>query len=156
MSLRGLADGALFTAIPIVIAVLLLFAATAQAQAPERLVLAFYYTWFDERSWGPDQMPDQPLEPYVSRDRAVMARHIEPRFAIGTANAAEFFVSAAISAVFVATLGISHVHVVAGLLVGGVVAAPFAAWLTRRLPARPLMAAVGVLVVLLSLYNLLR
>ena len=64
--------------------------------------------------------------------------------------------SAAISAVFVATLGISHVHVVAGLLVGGVVAAPFAAWLTRRLPARPLMAAVGVLVVLLSLYNLSR
>ncbi|GIX37105.1 MAG: UPF0721 transmembrane protein [Silanimonas sp.] len=86
----------------------------------------------------------------------LMARHIEPRFAIGTANAAEFFVSAAISAVFVATLGISHVHVVAGLLVGGVVAAPFAAWLTRRLPARPLMAAVGGLVVLLSLYNLSR
>lgn len=47
-------------------------------------------------------------------------------------------------------------HVVAGLLVGGVVAAPFAAWLTRRLPARPLMATVGVLVVLLSLYNLSR
>lgn len=55
----------------------------AQAQAPERLVLAFYYTWFDEHSWGPDRVPDQPLEPYVSRDRAVMARHIEQAKAAG-------------------------------------------------------------------------
>jgi uncharacterized membrane protein YfcA len=94
--------------------------------------------------WGPMVTPH------------LMARHIEPRFAIGTANAAEFFVSATISAVFVATLGISHVHIVAGLLVGGVVAAPFAAWLTTRLPARPLMAGVGALVVVLSVFNLSR
>ncbi len=86
----------------------------------------------------------------------LMARQIEPRLAIGTANAAEFFVTSAISAVFVATLGVSHVPVVAGLLVGGVAAAPFAAWLIRHLPARPLMGAVGVLVVLISLYNLSR
>lgn len=69
-------------------AVLLFFFAAsilpaAQAQAPERLVLAFYYTWFDEHSWGPDKVPDVPLEIYVSRDRAVMARHIEQAKAAG-------------------------------------------------------------------------
>ncbi|MCX7034000.1 MAG: sulfite exporter TauE/SafE family protein [Arenimonas sp.] len=87
---------------------------------------------------------------------SLLARHVEPRFAIGTANAAEFFVSLAISVVFLATLGISHTHVVLGLLVGGVIAAPFAAWLAKRIPARPLMAAVGTLVALVSLYNLLK
>lgn len=86
----------------------------------------------------------------------LMARHLEPRIAIGTANAAEFFVSLAVSAVFLFTLGISHVHVVLGLLVGGVVAAPFAAWLARRVPARPMMAAVGLMVAGVSVYNLLR
>lgn len=87
---------------------------------------------------------------------SLLARHVEPRYAIGTANAAEFFVSLAITVVFLATLGISHTHVVLGLLLGGVIAAPFAAWLARRIPARPMMAAVGGLVVLVSLYNLLR
>ena len=87
---------------------------------------------------------------------SLLARHIEPRFAIGTANAAEFFVSLAISVVFLVTLGITYGYVVLGLLVGGVIAAPFAAWLTLRIPARPLMAAVGGLVVAVSLYNLLR
>ncbi len=49
----------------------------AAAQSPERLVLAFYYTWFDENSWNPGGLPDLPAQPYVSRDRGVMARHIE-------------------------------------------------------------------------------
>jgi len=49
----------------------------AAAQSPERLVLAFYYTWFDENSWGADRVPDQPLARYVSRARVAMARQIE-------------------------------------------------------------------------------
>lgn len=43
----------------------------------ERLVLAFYYTWFDEATWTYDRLSDLPVEPYVSRDRGVMGRHIE-------------------------------------------------------------------------------
>ena len=50
--------------------------ASAHAEG-ERLVLAFYYNWFDENSWGPNKVPDQPAPTYVSRDRAVMARHID-------------------------------------------------------------------------------
>ncbi len=41
------------------------------------LVLAFYYTWFDENTWNYDQLSDLPAEPYVSRDRGVMGRHID-------------------------------------------------------------------------------
>jgi hypothetical protein len=47
------------------------------AQSPDRLVLAFYYTWFDMNSWSLAKVPDQPLAPYASRDRTVMARHIQ-------------------------------------------------------------------------------
>ena len=43
----------------------------------ERLVLAFYYNWFDENTWTPSKVPDFPTATYVSRDRAAMARHID-------------------------------------------------------------------------------
>jgi hypothetical protein len=55
----------------------------AVAQSSDRLVLAFYYTWFDENSWGSDQVPDLPTTPYVSRDRAVMGQHIDMAKAAG-------------------------------------------------------------------------
>ena len=57
--------------------------APARADGGERLVLAFYYNWFDENSWGPNKVPDQPAPPYVSRDRGVMARHIDQAKAAG-------------------------------------------------------------------------
>jgi uncharacterized protein YraI len=43
----------------------------------DRLVLAFYYTWFDEATWTYDKLSDLPAEPYVSRDRGVMGRQID-------------------------------------------------------------------------------
>lgn len=84
----------------------------------------------------------------------LIAQHLPPRIAIGTANAAEFFVSLAISLVFLVTLGVSHTEVVLGLLIGGVIAAPFAAWLAKHMPARLTTGLVGGLVVVLSLINL--
>ena len=54
----------------------------AQAQG-QRLVLAFYYTWFDENTWKPSKVPDMPVQPYVSRDRSVMDRHIAQAQAAG-------------------------------------------------------------------------
>jgi hypothetical protein len=53
------------------------------AQSPDRLVLAFYYNWFDENSWLAGKTPDRPLTSYVSRDRAAMARQIEQAKAAG-------------------------------------------------------------------------
>jgi uncharacterized membrane protein YfcA len=78
-----------------------------------------------------------------------------PREAIGSASLAEFFVTAAVSAAFVATVGITLWPIIAGLVLGGVLAAPLAALAAKRVPDRLLMAAVGVVVSLLALRGLL-
>ena len=52
-------------------------AAPLPQRSGDPLVLAFYYTWFDENTWTYDKLSDLPAQPYVSRDRAVMGRHIE-------------------------------------------------------------------------------
>jgi uncharacterized membrane protein YfcA len=84
----------------------------------------------------------------------------EPRRAIGTVNTAEFFVTVAISATFVWALVTghwedagalnNHAAAVGGLVVGGLLAAPFAGWITKRLPRRALTYGVGGLLVLLA------
>lgn len=86
----------------------------------------------------------------------LVARHHEPRYAIGTAHAAKFFVSLTISLVFLATLGFSHPQVVFGLMTGGVIAAPLGAWLVKRVRPRPLLLMVGLLVVGLATRTLLK
>lgn len=73
------------------------------------------------------------------------------RFAIGSVNAAEFFVTCVISVTFLATTGFSIWPIMAGLLLGGVLAAPVAARLTKHVPEKPLMIVVGVMILLLSL-----
>jgi hypothetical protein len=50
------------------------YVAVAQSQ---RLVLAFYYAWYDEDTWSYDKVPDLPLEPYRSADRKTIERHVE-------------------------------------------------------------------------------
>ncbi|MBN2359223.1 MAG: sulfite exporter TauE/SafE family protein [Deltaproteobacteria bacterium] len=81
----------------------------------------------------------------------LVARGNQPRETIGSVNASEFFVTLAESVVFVMTIGLSHWQIILGLLLGGVVAAPLAALVTRRLPVRVLMVLVGVLVSAVSL-----
>jgi uncharacterized protein len=78
-----------------------------------------------------------------------------PRTTIGSVNAAEFFVTLTISTTFVTTIGLTHWPVIAGLVIGGVIAAPFAALATKHLPDRVLMVTVGVVVMLLSARNFL-
>lgn len=51
--------------------------APLRQSSADPLVMAFYYTWFDENTWTYDQLSDLPAEPYVSRDRGVMGRHID-------------------------------------------------------------------------------
>lgn len=50
--------------------------APAQADS-ERLVLAFYYTWFDNKTWTSGTVPDVPATPYNSDDHAAMARQVD-------------------------------------------------------------------------------
>jgi uncharacterized membrane protein YfcA len=77
-----------------------------------------------------------------------------PRYAIGTVNAAEFFVTSVVSATFIMTVGLELWPIIAGLVLGGALAAPFAAYATQKLPDRPLMILVAVLVILLGARNL--
>lgn len=57
----------------------LLYYPTPTSAAPEsqgnRLVLAFYYAWYDDNSWG-GGVPDVPSPRYASRDRATIERHV--------------------------------------------------------------------------------
>jgi uncharacterized membrane protein YfcA len=78
-----------------------------------------------------------------------------PRFTIGSVNLAEFFVTLTISITFLVTVGLDLWPIIAGLILGGVIAAPFAAYTTKHLPDRVLMIIVGAVVVLLSLRGIL-
>lgn len=78
-----------------------------------------------------------------------------PRYAIGSVNLSEFFVTLTISLTFLFTIGLELWPIITGLIAGGIVAAPFAALATKHLPDKPLMVIVGCVVILLSLRNLI-
>jgi uncharacterized membrane protein YfcA len=78
-----------------------------------------------------------------------------PRYAIGSVNIAEFFVALIISTTFFLTVGLSLWPIIAGLIIGGVIAAPFAAIATKHIPDKILMLIVGCVVVLLSVRTIL-
>lgn len=77
---------------------------------------------------------------------------------IGSVNTAEFFVTIAESATFIISLRASfldNLYAVLGLIIGGVIAAPIAAWLCKKIPVKPLLAFVGLLIVGLNTYSLI-
>ncbi len=80
----------------------------------------------------------------------------EPKTTIGSVNAAEFFVTLASGFSFALLIGIQHWESVAGLVLGGLLVAPFAARLTRHINRRLLMVLVGTLIVCLSLWTIVR
>jgi len=76
---------------------------------------------------------------------------------VGTVNTAEFLLAVAISVSFIATLGLTAFGVAAvGMIVGGVIAAPFGAVLVKRVPPRVLLFAVSIVLVATSLFSALR
>lgn len=74
-----------------------------------------------------------------------------PRYTIGTVSLTEFFITLASAATFFFTSGVSHLAVVVGLLIGGVVAAPISAKLAGKLPAKTMMIGVGIIVMIWSI-----
>ncbi|MFP5245168.1 MAG: sulfite exporter TauE/SafE family protein, partial [Thermoanaerobaculia bacterium] len=86
----------------------------------------------------------------------LLARGNEPRTTIGSVNFAEFFITVATTITFVLTIGVSEWLPIAGLALGGLIAAPLAARMTGKIPARPLMVMVAVLVILLSIRTIVR
>lgn len=84
----------------------------------------------------------------------LLARGNAFNLTVGTVNAVEFFVTLTASLMFFLSLGLGHWDIVLALAIGGVAAAPLGAWLVRRVPQKPLLLLVGLLVVVLSLRTL--
>lgn len=93
--------------------------------------------------WGP-----------VVTSTMVAAGH-DVKKSIGTVNAAEFLVTVAETTAFAVLLQdfASCSQILLGLVLGGVAAAPLAAWICKKIPVRPLLAIVGILIIGLNVYN---
>jgi uncharacterized protein len=74
-----------------------------------------------------------------------------PRYAIGTGNFVEFFVSLASASTFLFFVKELSLAPVLGLILGGVVAAPFAAYICKLIKPKYLMIGVGILIIFLSI-----
>jgi uncharacterized protein len=79
----------------------------------------------------------------------------DPRYTIGSVNAAEFAVAFASGITFMLFNGINNWQVVLGLIVGGVIAAPIGAMVVGKIKRKPLMLIVGTLVIGLSIRTIL-
>lgn len=83
-----------------------------------------------------------------------------PRYVIGTVNTTEFLIALSVSLSFVFALVTGHwddageltdhAAAVAGLVGGGLLAAPFAGWFTKSIPETVLLRLVGGLILLLA------
>lgn len=89
-------------------------------------------------AWGPV------VTPYL------LHRGVQPRYAIGSVNTAEIAVASASAFSLLASVGRGgfNVAVLIAMLLGGVVAAPVAAWLIRFVPPKPMGIAVASLLLL--------
>jgi len=79
-----------------------------------------------------------------------------PRYVIGSSTVAKFVLTFVSAVTFIFTVGIHHWNIVAGLLIGGVITAPFSAMLTAKLPVKKMFIAVGIVVIAMSLITMYR
>lgn len=86
----------------------------------------------------------------------LVGRGRTPQYTIGSVNTAEFAVSFASGITFMLFDGISGWRVIAGLVIGGVIAAPIGAYLVNKIPRKPITILVGVLLILISLKTLIK
>lgn len=80
----------------------------------------------------------------------LLSKGKSPRYTIGTVNTAEFFVTYFATLIFIIILGVEHMEIVLGLIIGGVAAAPLGAFVASRINPRILLILVGLLVVIIS------
>jgi len=97
--------------------------------------------------WGP-----------VGTTSLLSSGRLEPRKVVGSIDTSEFVVAIGGSLGFLFALGSAGINFAyaAALLVGGVIAAPFAAWLVRHLPARVLGVGAGGLIVLTNVDTIVK
>jgi uncharacterized protein len=81
----------------------------------------------------------------------------DPRKTVGTVNTAEFFLTFAVSLTFILNIGFAaFTQVTLGLLLGGLLAAPFAGYIAKRIPPKTLLMMVSVVLIITSLFSIYR
>ena len=78
---------------------------------------------------------------------SLLGRGHEPKQVLGSTNLTAFAVTTVISITFILALGWSELSSALGLILGGVLAAPFGALIVRKLPLTPLMIAVSLIII---------
>lgn len=86
---------------------------------------------------------------------SLIGRGHNPRRVIGSTNLTEFLVTTTISATFVLSLGYSEMKSAVGLILGGLLAAPIGGYVVSRIPTRPVMLAVGFVIIASTAVNLI-
>jgi uncharacterized protein len=96
--------------------------------------------------WGP-----------ISTPTLLSSGRMQPRKVIGTVDTSEFLVAVAASIGFFVSLSFADIpwQLVGALLVGGLIAAPVAAWIVRILPARIMGTAVGGVILIVNMKTFL-
>jgi uncharacterized membrane protein YfcA len=84
----------------------------------------------------------------------LLVQGAEPRKVVGTVNSVEFFLTVAVSATFISQIGIADLAgATLGLLIGGVMGAPFGAWAARHFSVKWMLILVGIVLTLTSGYG---
>jgi siroheme synthase-like protein len=78
------------------------------------------------------------------------------RYAIGSSHLAKFFVALVSTITFICFIGITHWQIIFGLVIGGMVAAPFSIYLSNKIPIKKGLIIVGILVILISLKTIIQ
>ena len=96
--------------------------------------------------WGP-----------ISTPTLLSSGRMQPRKVIGTVDTSEFLVAFAASVGFLISLSFADIpwQLVGALLLGGLIAAPIAAWIVRMLPARIMGTAVGGIILIVNMKTFL-
>ena len=92
----------------------------------------------------------------VATPSFILSENGQPNEVVGSVNLVEFFVTVAEAITFALTIGLGAFRwdIVAALLVGGVIAAPIAAWVCKKLPHRVMGILIGFLLILLNVRTL--
>lgn len=85
----------------------------------------------------------------------LLVQGVEPRKVIGTVNSVEFFLTIAVSAMFIAHLGLDDLAgPTLGLIIGGMAAAPIGAYAARHIPLKPMLIFVGIVLTATSMFGI--
>jgi uncharacterized membrane protein YfcA len=111
--------------------------------------LGFIAGFFDATGgggWGP-----------IATPVLLTSNKMEPRKVIGSVDTSEFAIAIASTLGFLLTLGWSQINLqwVLALMIGGIIAAPIAAWLVKIIPTNLLGTLVGGIIIITNIRTLL-